>query len=121
MAVREWKAYGEFLRVLRPGGQLTILEFSTPVLPGLRAFYNWYSLRVLPKYGEFGASWDAQTFELNNSEANAYALLPGREQALTSTIEQRDNIYATTVNRTDCACRAAKPSSSTINNASRSA
>ncbi|GLH74810.1 demethylmenaquinone methyltransferase [Geothrix limicola] len=44
-------AYAEFLRVLRPGGQLTILEFSTPVWPGLKAFYNWYSLRVLPRIG----------------------------------------------------------------------
>jgi demethylmenaquinone methyltransferase/2-methoxy-6-polyprenyl-1,4-benzoquinol methylase len=44
-------AYAEFLRVLRPGGQLTILEFSSPVVPGLKAFYNWYSLRVLPRIG----------------------------------------------------------------------
>ncbi len=45
------KAYAEFLRVLKPGGQLTILEFSTPVVPGLRGLYNWYSLKVLPRIG----------------------------------------------------------------------
>lgn len=45
------KAYAEFLRVLRPGGQLTILEFSTPVWPGLKALYDWYSLRILPRIG----------------------------------------------------------------------
>ena len=44
-------AYTEFLRVLKPGGQLTILEFSTPVLPGLRSVYDWYSRRVLPRLG----------------------------------------------------------------------
>lgn len=59
------KAYAEFLRVLRPGGQLTILEFSTPVFPGLRAFYNWYSLRVLPRIG----AWISR-------DASAYTYLP---------------------------------------------
>lgn len=54
-----------------------------------------YSLRVLPKYGEAGASWDAQTFEPNNSEATAYALALGRKQAITAAIEARDSIYST--------------------------
>ncbi len=45
------KAYGEFLRVLKPGGQLTILEFSTPVVPGFRGLYSWYSSNVLPRVG----------------------------------------------------------------------
>jgi demethylmenaquinone methyltransferase/2-methoxy-6-polyprenyl-1,4-benzoquinol methylase len=45
------RAYAEFLRVLRPEGRLTILEFSTPVLPGLRQVYDWYSLKVLPRIG----------------------------------------------------------------------
>ena len=58
-------AYAEFLRVLRPGGQLTILEFSTPVLPGLKAFYDWYSLRVLPRIG----TWIS-------GDASAYTYLP---------------------------------------------
>ena len=58
-------AYAEFLRVLRPGGQLTILEFSTPVLPGLKAFYDWYSLRVLPRIGRW-----------ISGDASAYTYLP---------------------------------------------
>ncbi len=45
------KAYAEFLRVLKPGGQLTILEFSRPVVPGLKAVYDWYSMKVLPRIG----------------------------------------------------------------------
>ena len=59
------RAYSEFLRVLRPGGRLTILEFSTPVLPGLKAFYDWYSLRVLPRIG----GWIS-------GDASAYTYLP---------------------------------------------
>ena len=45
------KAYAEFLRVLKPGGRLTILEFSRPVVPGLKAVYDWYSMRILPRIG----------------------------------------------------------------------
>lgn len=48
---RRERAYEEFLRVLKPGGQLTILEFSTPVIPGFRGIYTWYSLKVLPRIG----------------------------------------------------------------------
>jgi len=59
------RAYAEFLRVLTPGGQLTILEFSTPVLPGLRGFYTWYSLRVLPRIG----AWIS-------GDGSAYTYLP---------------------------------------------
>jgi len=44
-------AYGEFLRVLRPGGQLTILEFSRPRWAWLRIIYSWYSLQLLPRLG----------------------------------------------------------------------
>ena len=45
------RAYGEFLRVLRPEGQLTILEFSRPRFSWLRALYDTYSLKILPRIG----------------------------------------------------------------------
>ena len=38
-------------RVLRPGGQLMVLEFSQPVAPGLKPLYDAYSFRVLPFLG----------------------------------------------------------------------
>jgi demethylmenaquinone methyltransferase/2-methoxy-6-polyprenyl-1,4-benzoquinol methylase len=59
------RAYAEFLRVLRPGGRLTILEFSSPVIPGLKQFYDWYSLKVLPRIG----GWIS-------GDAGAYTYLP---------------------------------------------
>jgi demethylmenaquinone methyltransferase / 2-methoxy-6-polyprenyl-1,4-benzoquinol methylase len=38
-------------RALRPGGQLLVLEFSRPRLPGLKPLYDTYSFRVLPWLG----------------------------------------------------------------------
>ena len=45
------RAYREFLRVLKPQGRLTILEFSRPPRRWLRFLYDTYSLRVLPRIG----------------------------------------------------------------------
>jgi len=41
----------EMRRVLRPGGALAILEFTTPPNRAFAALYNWYSRRVLPVIG----------------------------------------------------------------------
>jgi hypothetical protein len=49
-----------------------------------------YNMRILPKHDEPGASWDGTTYEPNNSRWNAYAISLGWENALSSTIEQRD-------------------------------
>jgi demethylmenaquinone methyltransferase/2-methoxy-6-polyprenyl-1,4-benzoquinol methylase len=59
------KAYGEFLRVLKPGGRLTILEFSRPRRAWLRGLYGWYSRAVLPRLG----GWIS-------GDPSAYAYLP---------------------------------------------
>ena len=48
-------------RVLRPGGQLLVLEFSKPVLPGLSTIYDAYSFRVLPSLGRLVAG-DAASY-----------------------------------------------------------
>jgi demethylmenaquinone methyltransferase/2-methoxy-6-polyprenyl-1,4-benzoquinol methylase len=48
-------------RVLRPGGQLLVLEFSTPVLPGLKRIYDSYSFNVLPLLGRVVAG-DADSY-----------------------------------------------------------
>jgi len=46
-------------RVLKPGGQLLILEFSQPTAPGLKPVYDWYSFNVLPRLGKVVANDEA--------------------------------------------------------------
>jgi demethylmenaquinone methyltransferase / 2-methoxy-6-polyprenyl-1,4-benzoquinol methylase len=41
----------EMLRVLRPGGRLVCLEFSTPVWPWFRLLYDFYSRYIIPTAG----------------------------------------------------------------------
>jgi demethylmenaquinone methyltransferase/2-methoxy-6-polyprenyl-1,4-benzoquinol methylase len=48
-------------RVLKPGGQLLVLEFSTPNLPGLKPLYDAYSFNVLPVLGRLVAQ-DAASY-----------------------------------------------------------
>ena len=55
----------EFRRVLRPGGQLVILEFSQPGSGWFAMLYAWYSRVVLPRLGG-----------LISGEPHAYAYLP---------------------------------------------
>ena len=46
-----YKAYREFLRVLKPKQYLTILEFSQPTYLWLRIIYNSYIRHILPRIG----------------------------------------------------------------------
>src|SRR5699024_8189020 len=39
----------EMARVVKPGGRLAVVEFSTPVFPPFRALYMNYILRALPR------------------------------------------------------------------------
>ncbi|HCA56830.1 MAG TPA: bifunctional demethylmenaquinone methyltransferase/2-methoxy-6-polyprenyl-1,4-benzoquinol methylase UbiE [Blastocatellia bacterium] len=41
----------ELRRILKPGGRLVVLEFSSPVVPGFRQAFNFYFTRVLPRIG----------------------------------------------------------------------
>lgn len=49
-------------RVLKPGGQLLVLEFSTPVVPVLKPLYDAYSFKVLPLLGRLVAN-DATSYQ----------------------------------------------------------
>jgi demethylmenaquinone methyltransferase / 2-methoxy-6-polyprenyl-1,4-benzoquinol methylase len=46
----------EMHRVLKPGGRLVCLEFSTPVWPWFRLLYNLYSRFIIPVAGSIIAS-----------------------------------------------------------------
>lgn len=48
-------------RVLRPGGKLLVLEFSKPVVPGLKPIYDMYSFKLLPAMGRMIAG-DADSY-----------------------------------------------------------
>ena len=54
----------EMVRVCRPGGQVAVLEFSTPRAAAAGGRYDWYFRRVLPRVG--------QTLAQNRQEAYNY-------------------------------------------------
>lgn len=41
----------ELRRILKPGGKLVVLEFSSPAVPGFRTLFNFYFAQVLPRIG----------------------------------------------------------------------
>jgi demethylmenaquinone methyltransferase/2-methoxy-6-polyprenyl-1,4-benzoquinol methylase len=49
----------ELARVIKPGGTLAILELGEPVIPGVRAIYNWYFQQVLPRLGRIVSRHDS--------------------------------------------------------------
>ena len=53
----------ELRRILKPGGMLAILEFSTPPNPALARLYGFYSRAILPAIGGvISGSKDAYTY-----------------------------------------------------------
>ena len=52
-------ALRDFLRALKPGGRLFVLEFSTPSTKVLRTIYDSYSFNVIPKLGGLLANDEA--------------------------------------------------------------
>lgn len=50
------QALQSMYRVLKPGGQLLILEFSKAKAPGLSPIYDAYSFRILPAIGKLVAN-----------------------------------------------------------------
>ena len=71
-------ALAEMYRVLRPGGQLLVLEFSQPVAPGLKPVYDAYSFQVLPLMGRLVAG-DADSYRYL---AESIRMHPGQDELL---------------------------------------
>ncbi|MBK8183898.1 MAG: bifunctional demethylmenaquinone methyltransferase/2-methoxy-6-polyprenyl-1,4-benzoquinol methylase UbiE [Candidatus Competibacteraceae bacterium] len=55
------RALAAMCAALKPGGRVVILEFSHPVLPGLKPVYDLYSFSVLPILGKLIAK-DADSY-----------------------------------------------------------
>lgn len=64
------KGLAEMLRVLKPGGQAMILEFSKPKKFPVKQFFGFYSKRIMPFFGR-----------KISKDARAYAYLPESVQA----------------------------------------
>ena len=61
------KGLSEIRRVLKPGGQLIVLEFSKPSIPGIQQLYSIYMRMVAPGMGQlFSKNRDAYAY-LSNS------------------------------------------------------
>lgn len=56
------RALASIFRIIKPGGKLMVLEFSKPILPGLKPIYDAYSFKLLPKLGELIAN-DADSYQ----------------------------------------------------------
>ena len=64
------KGLSEMHRVLKPGGQVAVLEFSKPKRFPIKQFYNFYFKRILPTIGK-----------IVSKDASAYTYLPESVQA----------------------------------------
>jgi len=71
-------ALASMRRVLKPGGQLLVLEFSHPVVPGLKSLYDTYSFQMLPLLGRLVARDEASYRYL----AESIRMHPGQEALL---------------------------------------
>ncbi len=45
------KGLNEFRRILKKGGKLAVLEFSTPTVPGFEKLFGFYFSHILPRIG----------------------------------------------------------------------
>ena len=61
------KGLKEILRVLKPNGKLSILEASKPQQKSIRKLYNFYMVKIMPKFGGMLSGNKQAYLYLNNS------------------------------------------------------
>jgi demethylmenaquinone methyltransferase/2-methoxy-6-polyprenyl-1,4-benzoquinol methylase len=76
------KALSEFYRILKPGGRLVVLEFSTPPNSVIRVLNNFYTKRVMPITASIIAS----------DTSGAYKYLPKSVESFSDAIELASEI-----------------------------
>jgi len=65
------KGLAEILRVLKPGGQLCVLEFSKPNLPGIEQLYNLYLGIIAPEIAKM-VSRNKKAYAYLNDSVKAF-------------------------------------------------
>lgn len=65
------KGLSEMSRVLRPGGEMLILEFSYPTNRLIRALYDWYFSCIMPRIGQW-MSKDKTAYQYLNSSVKHF-------------------------------------------------
>jgi demethylmenaquinone methyltransferase/2-methoxy-6-polyprenyl-1,4-benzoquinol methylase len=65
------KGLSEMLRVLKPGGQLVVLECTQPKTPGVRQFYRWYMCLIAPRIGKMVSS-SREAYQYLNDSVKAF-------------------------------------------------
>jgi len=66
----------EIRRVLKPGAQLVVLEFSKPKLPGIKQLYNLYMGSIAPQMAKW-FNQNKKAYQYLNQSAKAF---PDRQQ-----------------------------------------
>jgi demethylmenaquinone methyltransferase/2-methoxy-6-polyprenyl-1,4-benzoquinol methylase len=70
------KGLSEILRVMKPGAQLVVLEFSKPRIPGVQQLYNFYMGVVAPQMAKW-FNQNKKAYQYLNESAKAF---PDRQE-----------------------------------------
>lgn len=65
------KGLRDMLRVLKPGSQLVVLEFSKPKIPGVKGFYNLYMGTIAPQLAKWFCK-NKKAYQYLNESAKAF-------------------------------------------------
>jgi demethylmenaquinone methyltransferase / 2-methoxy-6-polyprenyl-1,4-benzoquinol methylase len=65
------KGLQEIFRVLKPGAQLVVLEFSKPRIPGIKGLYNFYMGTIAPQLAKW-FNQNKKAYEYLNESAKAF-------------------------------------------------